>query len=269
MKCSALQTRLLELETPAQPPPPFKAHLARCKACRAWFGRLMQVERNTPLLPVPPSDRKDAFVRMVLAGEVAMPSAPKPITTAVRPSVAGSVHRRESSRHKIALATGLAAGLAIFALGWSALQWQGANSAGPARPTPDPLIANLVKYDLKLASAASPRERVETLAALADDLQGQARGLATAANPDDLNLLAKNYDRVLREGVLTHARSMPRTERAAVLEPLGGQLARAGSELSEQADKVPVERQAALRQMASTAREVSAQLLALVQEGKA
>ena len=59
------------------------------------------------------------------------------------------------------------------------------------------LAGKLLELDMKLAQSDSPRERVETLAKLAQNLEGESRSLAKVAGPKDLQTLAKLYSKVV------------------------------------------------------------------------
>jgi hypothetical protein len=281
MKCSVLQRQLLELERPDHPPLELLTHIARCPACRAWQRHLLQLERQVRLLPVPASTTRDDFLQRLLVGtsapaengEPARAAVPPPLpvpqrdTLPLRPSQ--TLGRRERGMRKVALATGLAAGLLLFVLGWSAwllpTNLQDPRGNRPAPPS-DPLVAALVKHNLHLAATARPRERVETLAALANDLQSEMRSLARAGNPDDLKTLATLYEQVLSDGILKQANRLPRDQRQAVLKPIAGRLSLASNEADQLAGEVDADRAESLRNMAKAARDVQRQLLELAKE---
>src|SRR5262249_38706865 len=109
MNCTVLQRRLLELEQPDRPPPEVRAHLAAFPVCRRGRRRLVQIDQRVPLTPVPPSGRKSAVLRCVLAEPAA---AAKESTPVERPKLRPFLHGappRDRAPKKIALATALAA----------------------------------------------------------------------------------------------------------------------------------------------------------------
>ena len=72
MNCDVSQRRLLALPEPADPPPALREHLEVCPHCQEMQRRLVQVERNVPLLPVPASTaRADFLERFRSEGTVA------------------------------------------------------------------------------------------------------------------------------------------------------------------------------------------------------
>jgi len=259
MKCSAVQRLLLEMEKPDHPPEAFKAHLMRCTPCRKFHRRLVQLEWQVPLLPVPPSSGKQALVQGVLAGTPLareLQAAP----TVLRMAPAG---RRDRGLQKAALATALAAGLVLFALFWGAMQWQGPAGSAPPRAAPDPLLAELMKHYLRLAAAKTPRERVVALADIADDLHRETQDLARAASGEDLLAVAKLYDRVVRDGILVQARALPLEERGRVLKPIADNLRDAGLLADSLAREGSVPAAEAFTLIARAARDANEQLLSL------
>jgi hypothetical protein len=203
MNCDLLQRRLLSLERPERPPAEVQSHLAACPTCREWHRRLVRLEQDVRLLPVPVSTAGATFVARLRAGEM----APVEREETARPSASlprSRGQRRERALRKLALATALAAGLALFALGWWAAQWPQRHDPGR---TSD-LVAELVKHDIDLAGNTNPDTRLKVLATMANDLRGQAKPLASADYSEDLQLLAACYEEVV--GALPdRARELP------------------------------------------------------------
>lgn len=247
MKCSAAQTQMLELERPDRPTPTLRAHLARCPACREWFHALLQLERNVPLMPVPSSTGREQFLRHVLTGE------PLPgrngATAPPLPARTGAV-RRERGLQKTALATGLAAGLVLFAVGLLAVQ---SPVAVQGSHTSDPFVKKLLDRDLRLASAATARERLQELAGMADDLRGETEMLARLSADGELETLAQLYQRVMQHGIVKHAAKLPPADREE-LRDVAFRLSEAGraAELTAQAHP---NSSGPLREIATAARE--------------
>jgi hypothetical protein len=133
-------------------------------------------------------------------------------------------------------------------------------------PTIDPFIAKLFDRDVRLAAARTPLARLEILTDMADDLQGQTRAAARAADADDLTKLAALYERVLSDGVLIGARKLTAEQRRQALAPIADRLARIGTESDQLAEKLPDTAAAALRQIAAVSRQADDQLRTFVRE---
>jgi hypothetical protein len=249
MNCTILQRRLMALENPRRPPADLQAHLIQCPACRDWLRRLVELERRVPLLPVPASAAKDEFIRRIRSGEAVPRREPRP---AHRP-VAGRVdpQRRDRVIRKVALVTALAAGLLMYFGIFAALRIQQPGSGGPAAP--DPLLANLLNRDLRLARAQGKPERFRELADLAEDLRGQAEPLARAQAVDDLKALAKWYSDVVHNGVEKLGPAAPVKDR----DEVAARLDRAGNTAEQLAGQVSEDCAPPLLQIAIAARDGS------------
>jgi hypothetical protein len=136
----------------------------------------------------------------------------------------------------------------------------------PEPPSTPALAARLLKHDLTLAEADTPRRRVETLAALADELQGETRALAHKADPQDLHALARLYEKVIREGVMARARNLPMDERRNVLEPMADRLDQTRRDAQELAREVRPASAEALQQIAAAAKAGTDRLRILMEE---
>lgn len=266
MKCKAARTSLLGQEQLDQPPPKVAGHLAECVACRDWLQQLVQMERHVPILPVPKSSAKAQLVNKIL-------TSPAPVTTPASrpvPEEPGWV-RHERRLKRLALASALTAALVVVAVGlwiWSHSQ-QGVPVVNhKSKPVEDPFLAHLMQRNLSLAAAKTPRQRVETLADLADDLHSEAMSVAAVAEAGDLTALATLYQRVIREGILPQAKAVPLAERAAILQRIADRLGEVAQSMDHVADQAFGSSVRALRDIASAAREGDKQLRILMQEAK-
>jgi len=125
----------------------------------------------------------------------------------------------------------------------------------------------LSECDLRLAQAATPRIRVQTLADFADALRDEAKTLGQAAAPEALDVVARMYRKVVQEGIVQRARSLPAGERREVLVPIAARLAQVENEVEPVARVASPTAAERLREVAFAAREGGAQLRALVQGG--
>jgi hypothetical protein len=260
MNCKNCQRRLLKAECPDDPEPTVVAHLRGCAACREWQRRLLQVEANVPRLPVPAARAPANFVARLLSGPVpAAPSAPP----------------RQGWNWRI-LAAGAAAAVVLIGSGiWLGNElWLATQDGRDARQVQAPvrnidradtLVARLVRCDLQLARATTPRERVEVLADLADRLQEEGRTLAQAAAHHELDRLASLYGKVIRGAIVPRSRGVPAGERQRVLGPIVDRLARARQEVEDLAKQAPGSA-GPLEVMAAAAREGEMRLRGLMRE---
>jgi hypothetical protein len=283
MKCEACQHLLLTIARPDEPPGEAAQHLAECPACQEWHRQLLRIESNVHRIPVPHSRGRERLLQKILEVE---PSQPWPTAPATVPL------RRRSRWHVTALgAAGLVAAAVLIACGIFLGNVLSRSLRPAAEPSPlakgplpktpadkhqeekmpagqapaSPLLARLLAHDLDLAEARTPRQRVETLAALADELKEETSALAQVAGPDDLRDLARLYRKVVREGVVARAHSLPASQRRAVLEPIAERLQRTGRDFHQLAR---ASRQAGdpLRQIADAATDGDSSLRNLMKE---
>jgi hypothetical protein len=226
MNCQTLQHRLLELERPDRPPPELQDHLGECPACRAWQRQLFWMEQQVPFLPVPPTTAKANVLRQVLTGMVEPGSPPLARLRRLPGELPGQ--RRARGVRKLAVAVSLAAGLVLVTLALWGLQGS-KKGPPPKRPESDELVKKLLQHDMGLARAATPGERLERLADLADALQESTRALAPVGDAKDLDQLAVLYGRVVEEGLITQAQALDEKERAAVVAKIVSRLDRAAT----------------------------------------
>jgi hypothetical protein len=149
------------------------------------------------------------------------------------------------------------------------------NAKAPEKPGPDgkdpgprkTLVDVLMASNLELAEAETPRDRVEELAKIARALHGQTAKLVRAGATKEMERLAALYARVIREGVVPRAKSLPAKERQAALENIAGELARVGQEAEDMARTANPATVEPLRAISAAARAGDAQLRSLMGEG--
>jgi hypothetical protein len=101
-----------------------------------------------------------------------------------------------------------------------------------------------------LAKWPRPAQRLETLANLARELQGQSEPLAREGTADNLEDLARWYGQVLHEGIVPVGRS---TEEAELRQRIASQLEAAGASTAQLALRVREDRRPPLQSMAEAA----------------
>lgn len=226
MNCTVIQRRLLSAEQPEQPPGDIKSHLAQCPSCRAWQRRLVQMERQIPQLPIPPSTAKEQFLQRIVGprhGNAEHPPIADPAILWRSTLIPGP---KERGLRKLSLAFALAASLLVFALAW----WSWPHKA--VAP-PDIIQIEQAKLDQRLSNSLrvdTPKERVLRLAQLAEEIHGEARTLVD--HSEKLEQRARFYSRVVSEHLVVQAQQLSPVERPAVLKEVAERLTTLESEAS-------------------------------------
>jgi len=232
VNCTVIQRRLLSTEQPDQPPAEIKSHLAQCPACRAWLRRLVQIERQIPLLPVPPSTAKAELLRRLLGpapAEAARPALAE-LPNDWRSSLAPGP--KERGLRKLSVAFALAASLLIFALAW----WSWPHDKTGPSAVAARRAADQDKLDQRLHKvllAEKPRERVLQLAGLAEELHDEAAKMVDDA--ERLDQWARFYARVVSKDLMEQAQRLPPDERPDVLKQVASSLGTTESNASRKA----------------------------------
>jgi hypothetical protein len=136
------------------------------------------------------------------------------------------------------------------------------------RPSPDALLADLVRGHDRLAVARTAQERVETLADMADSLNERSRALAQDADLKDLGWLAEKYQQVVA-GLVTSARALPEGQ-GRLMEDVAQRLDHASQDADELATRLAAQngRREPLLAIAASARDGGQSLRSLRQGGK-
>jgi hypothetical protein len=235
MNCTNIQQRLLASEHLARLPAEVQDHLRDCPACRSWHQRALSLEQQVRSLPVPPSRGPGAFVQKFLTGDPAVGPDGLPWWVQSRPRRARRPNER--LRLRVALAFAMAAGLAIFALGWWAWPQPGPREA-VAPVVPDRAAERLARIQERLHGTRTAGERVERLADLAEELQGEAKKAAESGDAVKLAEAAQFYTQVVQDHLLFHADAVPVADRHEVLGNVAMRLRRTESEASRRATEL-------------------------------
>jgi hypothetical protein len=229
MKCSRVQSRLLAAERPDEAAAEVAHHLSRCAACRAVASRLARIERALPLLPVPPSSRRSAFIAKFVQQTPAELAAAESPTLPLVKLVRRPVPAKERGQRKLAIAVALAASLAFLVSALLAL------NSGKDKPPADYAAVDRIHYETRLQTARTPRERADTALDVAEELRDKVRTLATAPVPDDKQLrdLANFYSELVKVELQSHVRKLPSdASRKLVLQGLETRLRQTESEFA-------------------------------------
>ncbi|MCI0456662.1 MAG: hypothetical protein L0Z62_06745, partial [Gemmataceae bacterium] len=182
--------------------------------------------------------------------------------------------RRAVVRTASSVAAAVLIGCGVYLGVWLAQSVPAPRPAEPVAkgepPVPDQdLVARLLECDLRLAEADSPRKRVETLAELADTLHRESRALSQGDGAQELQALARLYERVIEKGVVPRAREMPAgQERLEALKPIVAQLAQAEREARQLAERLAqksARTSEPLRQIAAAAKTGDRELRGLME----
>jgi hypothetical protein len=255
MNCVTIQRRLLGSERPDQPSAEVRDHLASCPACQDWQRRLLHLEQQLPLLPVPPSTRRERLVQQILQSSPATPASPTGVDPRRSLQLSGrssSGSLKERGLQKLALAFALAAALACFAIGWWAWPHQ------PEVPV-DPFQQRVQQLDWRLANK-KPLDRIQILADVADQLHDEAQ--ANVNDPERMALVAQFYTEVLRKYLVPSAQELPPQDRR-FLADVAQRLDHTESEASRRAAEIRADSVAAsdsLRVIAAEAHDGAGRL---------
>lgn len=264
MNCNSCQ-RLLLLQADFEPvPAEVAAHLAQCRACRRWQDQLVRIEKVIPTLPVPPSQRKEAFQTEVLRGVEAEP-------------VAVPMRRRWNSwqwRAAVSVAAGivvLAGAFLVNSLMRTSVDPQPVADQSPPPKKPRPrllettLTAKLLNKNLDLSEETDPEKRLATLSSLASAIQDEGRSVSDVAEAKDLDKLAELYGKIVDQGIVARAKALPQ-ERRRSLDRVRDKLAEAGKEAEKLARDTAPEKAEPWLKMAAISRRGQDQLSALLEE---
>jgi hypothetical protein len=258
MTCQSVQARILALPDPRQLPADFRAHVAGCPDCTAYWKQAVRLETLVAALPVPPApaDKKTTFLDDLAAEALVFPKV------TATPRRAWSLPRLPAK----ALA-GLAAALLVGVGIWGATK-KGDPPVAVKHPSPrSPFLEKVVQRDLALAKARTPGDRLDALAGLAEDVAAESRGLALVAGADEMREVA-DWFRTAADGVVEQAGRVPPNaltpdQKKALFRQLAARLEDAQRAAEQAAKDSPPHAQPALRSIADTARDGQTKLRAI------
>lgn len=260
MTCQTIQNRILSLTDPRRLPEALRVHVDACPACAAWCATAAKLERFLEVLPAPPApaDKKSVLIDELTSAGPVIKNVPR-------------IDRRPSrirGRHVAALA----AAVMVAVGGWWIVTRPSGKNADVAVAPKHPLLEKLVQRSQSLSRAESPAKRLELLGEMADDLNAETRGLARVASPEELNEMARLFDRVVTTGIVRQAGQMAphalsAAEKAALLDQLAGKLSEAGAEAEKLSREAPPASQPALKTIADSARNGEKKLREIARGG--
>jgi hypothetical protein len=262
MNCEKCQRRLLACERPEEPAGELLGHLASCSACRDYQQQILQLERALGGAPVPSSAAaKERTLKLILTEPL--------VRHPLLPDQHHGGQLKDRGLRKMAVAFALAASLLLFAFGlWTLRQDQPQIVRAPKAVPVDPLAFRIKDRNERLAGLTSPRERVEVLADLTQDLQDEGQILAEADDISELKLLVRFHQDVIDQWLVKHAGALPLGQRKDVLEPVTSRLLRSVQALRDKANGLASpEAKEQLDIMARAANDGDLRLLALLPKG--
>ncbi len=252
MNCQAIQNKILALPDPRHIPDTLRDHVVGCAGCRVWAEQVARLEGLLEHLPTPPApaDKKSALIDELARG----PIISKPFAVPAREPFA-SFWKRNA-----ALVGALAAALLVAIGAWWAFTNKNDVKPEVVRTPKDPFLDKIVQRDVALAKADSAAKKLQILSGLADDLSAEARSLARVASPEELQELAKHYDRVVNQALLKRVEELaplaiPLAELKAEFHALAGKLDETATETKKALGEVPPESKPALQRIVNVAEE--------------
>ncbi len=258
MNCDAIQNRLLDLVDPTRGSSELQAHLAGCEACQRFLERSYVLNDLLATVAVPRSsdETKTAFLQTILAAGPVIQTIPR---VAVSPWIWQRIPRPVLVR-----ATGLAAALLVSVGVWSAWPDRKPMPELAAAPRHE-LLQKVVTLNTELARTTTPAARLTKLSNLAVELRNETAALSRAAQKDDLQSLARMYEKVVRDGLIVQATqlnpvSVPLAERQQLLNSVAAELTQTALQTLELATTASPGVQPHLKRIAQTAQDGSLRL---------
>lgn len=258
MNCEVLQNRLLALPDLNGVPDDLRVHVDGCPACQTFLAGAKRLDELLARVPVPPTseEAKAAFLdRVTQAGPVIgrIPVVPRGGDTGRR--LRGFLDRVGGWK----TVSGLAAAIMVGGVWWFA--------SGPRGSTPSEvaglrheLLNKEVKHLVALSGADTPPKRMVVWADVADDLRTETRSLYKVGQADEMDALARMFDKAVRQGILHQAdlldvHTMPAAERATLLRDVTARLADVEAEADRLAAQAPPQSVEPLKKIAAAARD--------------
>jgi len=266
MRCKEAYVCLLAAQNPGAPPAEVREHLARCAACRQRQRRLLALEAEIRSFPQA-EEALDSRLRFQARLDE-LPALP----ALVEPPAASAVPARQ--RWPIWSVLGLTAcALLVFGLAWIISHpagFQGTFVTAPQRAAPGGLaeatVTRILEKDLQLAAAGSSKQQLFVLGDIAAELRVEACRLAREGPVEDVLLVGGLYERVVCQGLVRRAKTLPAGEREGLVAELVRQLDRSALEADRAADAALPGAAEGLRNLASASRTAGGDLTARAAE---
>lgn len=273
MTCDVARNRLLALPDPSRPTDDLVPHLSGCAACRAAQAEAVRLDGLLRGLPVPVAERKAEFLLQLEADGPVIRSRPVVPSTLTGSGVFKPVTKWLKRIDWRYVGGGVAAAVAIGV----GVMFFLAQTPQPTQPVAEKprseRLTRMVKRTNELATTArAPHERVGVYADWTADLKGEACDVYKVADRDEMNALARDYEKMVSEGVVGQAKQIAPDQltpgdRRKVLDDAMKKLGDAETEATRLAADAPPNAKDALAKIARTAQD-GRQKLATIAEGK-
>jgi hypothetical protein len=261
MTCETIQNLLLALPDPSRPTGELRTHVATCPACQAVQAEVVRIEGLLTRLPVPSSEaRKVALLNTLdVVGPIirSIPVAPSART--------GSGAFQPVSRWLATVDLRWVGGIAAAILVTVGAVWYANRPKPPVpevaeKPRHD-LLTRTVKHTTDLARATTPPARLAVFTEWSADLKDEARAVYKVAPAAEMNSLARQYEKVVQEGVRKQAELIDEMankpsviERQKAFATAIAALDEAVAEAEKLWQDAPQDAKAALKKIAETAK---------------
>ena len=253
MKCEAAQNRLLAAPDANDPGAKLLAHLADCAACGAVRMEALRLDALLADLPAVPSSeaRKAAFLDSIRDAGPIIRVKPSRIRTA-----SGTFKPLRAVRWQHTAATAAALLVAVAGI-WFFTRGKAPVPELAEKPRHE-LLKKEVKHITQLAASDSAPQRMTIWAEWASDLEAETKDLYKVAPADDLQSLARLFERAVHDGIVKQAKlldkHMPAADRQALFRDAITRLTDAEAETKQLAQNAPPAAQKTLLKMSETAR---------------
>jgi hypothetical protein len=124
----------------------------------------------------------------------------------------------------------------------------------------------LTAEECEASAGSTPCDRIDVLAELAESLHQETRDLAHAPDDPELQRIARLFERVVRQDLMTAARQIPLEQRRQAIDRIVEQMTQTWSDVDQLAQTLPSAASASLRLIAKAAQESDNELRALIRE---
>jgi len=268
MKCGAVEHWLLTERSDTPLPMAVRTHLAECTACLLRRQALLDLERLTKRLPLPPSPpqiKARLWERLDRSDPV------------ITPAPAAAPHRRRRARPRhtrlVAIAT-----VACLLIGVGLMI--GRLSKRPQTPEPEPskapevvrvvpipkkavkpLVVRLADQNSQLAAASNATQRLDVFTRMAEEIETDALAKARSGPVDEISRLVQLHQMVVYSGIAARTSELPDSDKAVILNQLTRSLTSSAARIERENTTLLPAVADMLKPMAATCRTLASDLV--------